>query len=449
MELRDYSEDISKLMYNYKQNGLTTEISFRNIVKDFKANERATHSIHPYPAKLLVHIPHFFLNNEVLSKKGDTVLDPFCGSGTVLLESILSHRNSFGVDSNPLARLISKVKTSNLDSKLLSKTLENIERNYKIIDTNYIPDVVNINYWYSKDVQIKLASLLQIIKDLSNTHCIDFFLLCFSVCARKVSLADPRVSVPVRLKVDQYSENHPFRSKTESLIKELDSPNVIKKFVEIATNNIKRTKNSNFDNYNSHSQVIGVDARNITKSTDSETKLSSNSVDLVITSPPYAGAQKYIRASSLNLCWTELASANDLKTINERNIGRESYLAKEYKTFKPSGLYEADNILSDIYEKYPQRAHIASNYLYEMQESLKEVYRVIKNNGHLVLIAANNQICAQEFRTQTYLKEICLKAGFKVELELIDAIHSYGLMTKRNKTASIITREWVTIFKKE
>jgi hypothetical protein len=66
--------------------------------------------IHLYPAKLLPHIAAFFLASSELSSKGDKVLDPFSGSGTVLLEALLAGRSPIGADSNPLARLISKVK---------------------------------------------------------------------------------------------------------------------------------------------------------------------------------------------------------------------------------------------------------------------------------------------------------------------------------------------------
>ena len=90
------------ILYNFLQeyNASKTplSISFREIIKNFSNTERASHSIHHYPAKLLVHIPFFFLSNTILSKPGDIVLDPFCGSGTVLLEAILSGRNAVGFD---------------------------------------------------------------------------------------------------------------------------------------------------------------------------------------------------------------------------------------------------------------------------------------------------------------------------------------------------------------
>ena len=66
-----------------------------------------------------------------------------------------------------------------------------------------------------------------------------------------------------------------------------------------------------------------------------------------------------------------------------------------------------------------------------------------------MLVAANNQICGHEFRTQHYLRLIAEETGFRTILRLVDDIRSRGLMTKRNKTASVITREWVLVFAKE
>src|SRR5919206_4901190 len=69
-----------------------------------------THSYHPYSAKYIPQIPRYLISN--LTKKNDLVLDNFVGSGTTLVESKLLGRKAIGVDINPLACLISKVKTT-------------------------------------------------------------------------------------------------------------------------------------------------------------------------------------------------------------------------------------------------------------------------------------------------------------------------------------------------
>ncbi len=71
-----------------------------------------THALHPYPAKFIPQIPNTLIQE--LSSVGDTVLDPFCGSGTTLVEALLLKRHAVGIDANPLACLISRAKTARL-----------------------------------------------------------------------------------------------------------------------------------------------------------------------------------------------------------------------------------------------------------------------------------------------------------------------------------------------
>lgn len=59
-----------------------------------------THSLHPYPAKFPPQLPKMILAQ--FGKKGQTVLDPFCGSGTTLVEANLHCLNAIGVDVNGL-----------------------------------------------------------------------------------------------------------------------------------------------------------------------------------------------------------------------------------------------------------------------------------------------------------------------------------------------------------
>jgi hypothetical protein len=90
-------------------------VSFRALASEVGVGDRLTHLVHPYPAKLLRSIPAFFLSVRELAPEGSVVWDPFCGSGTVLLEALSAGFDSVGLDVNPLATLISRVKTRQLD----------------------------------------------------------------------------------------------------------------------------------------------------------------------------------------------------------------------------------------------------------------------------------------------------------------------------------------------
>lgn len=449
----NFDSEIENFLETYSLTEAPIEISFRELVPDLNKVDRATHLIHTYPAKLLMHIPFFFLNNNIFSKKGDLVLDPFSGSGTVLLEASLAERKSIGADANPLARLISRVKTTMYDPELLRAYSKLLFDTIPQCTSAGTPMVCNVNYWFLPHVKNQLEKIIEAIKVIPNRIYRDFFWVCFSNCIKKVSLADPRVSVPVKLKLTQYSEGHPLYNETKKKLESFEKIDVFSKLKECIDQNINR-----FDNLKSlcslkyPAKIVSDDARNLrTESIDGilNDSIEDNSVSLIISSPPYAGAQKYIRASSLNLGWLNLINTDQsLKQLEDLNIGREHYKKAIYKNFTETGLAEADELLKEIYKKNPLRAYIASNYLNEMHEALAEAVKLLKPGGYFILIAGNNQVCSKEFKTQEYLMKIVESLGLKVVLRLIDDIKSYGLMTKRNKTANVITREWVLVFQK-
>ena len=83
---------------------------------------RYTHNFHPYAAKFIPQIPAYFVEN--YSAAGDIVLDPFCGSGTTLVEARINGRNTIGYDINPLSVLMTRVKATPLSKNESDKVSE-------------------------------------------------------------------------------------------------------------------------------------------------------------------------------------------------------------------------------------------------------------------------------------------------------------------------------------
>ncbi|MHC3129555.1 MAG: hypothetical protein IBV52_05705 [Candidatus Bathyarchaeota archaeon] len=121
------SEKLEKLWINlcdrFKGNPL--DLNFKQVVLTYlneKRSDYLTHYIHSYPAKMFAYIPTFFFSISDLCPPNGIVLDPFCGSGTAPLESLINplhKRNIFAVELNPLGRLITKVKTTPLKNEEL------------------------------------------------------------------------------------------------------------------------------------------------------------------------------------------------------------------------------------------------------------------------------------------------------------------------------------------
>ena len=114
-------------------------------------------AIHPYPAKFIGDIPAAFLAALPIPK--DTaVMDPFCGSGTTLVEAQKAGRPSVGIDLNPIACLISRVKTSPLAEGFLDAVLQ-ISEEAQSVKNVPIPDIPNVNHWFKEDIQTAVAAL--------------------------------------------------------------------------------------------------------------------------------------------------------------------------------------------------------------------------------------------------------------------------------------------------
>lgn len=439
---------IDGYLQSYQKDGNPVLVNFRTLVPELNKTERYTHLIHPYPAKLLANIPYYILGTELFCPKGGLVLDPFCGSGTVLLETIFSGRNAIGADANPIARLISKAKTSNVDSIHLEKELAKILRRVIKESDAIIPDFPNRDYWFSKHVQKQLANLLMAIRRIKDANSKIFFMVCFSNIIKKVSYADPNIYVPVKINPDRFVDKPDIYQKLRIKIDSLRDIDVYDKFRKISLENIERIRalcDTEASRYSA--KIISADARRLTKRIKGKEILNDESVDMILTSPPYAGAQKYIRSSRLSLNWFGQGSADSIRTLERNSIGREDFAKKDLQV-EDSGIQVADDLIGKIAKKDKTRATIVSTYLREMNAALKESVRVLKKGGYMVLIVGPNKVCGYDFDTPLYLRLIAENYGMHTELVMIDSIKKYGMLTMRNKNAGLIMVEHVIVMKK-
>ena len=125
--------------------------------------QHATHSIHPYVAAINPPLAASLISHYV--PKGEVVLDPFCGGGGVLVETILQGRRAIGCDINPLAVLMSQAKTTHLASSrtlhtymAITEEAEKLARRASIDD---VPEVVR--FWYRDDSLRPLKALQTVV----------------------------------------------------------------------------------------------------------------------------------------------------------------------------------------------------------------------------------------------------------------------------------------------
>jgi len=158
-----------------------------------KANTKEyTHCFHSYPAMMIPQVARRIIEN--FAKKSKILFDPYCGTGTSLVEANLKGISAIGTDINPLARLIATTKTTKIDLQVLDLFLQDFMNyffaiNFQIeqLKAVIIPDVKNINFWFSKNVQQKLGVLLGYIESINDSIIRNFFKVAFSETVRETS----------------------------------------------------------------------------------------------------------------------------------------------------------------------------------------------------------------------------------------------------------------------
>jgi SAM-dependent methyltransferase len=430
----------ASLLSSYNRAGKSVEVDFRELIPNVGSVDRATHLLHSYPAKLLRHIPALVVSSPQLCPEKALVLDPFCGSGTTLVEAFLAGRSATGIDVNPLAVLISKVKTTPIQAPDAYRGLKQVLARARQDGIGGRSHSDRLTYWYHDRQLQELCCLRDALAVVTDQQTLDLMKVALSATARDVSLANPRISVPVRLRPEAYPKDHALRDRLATRLNRLERVNVVAAFSEAAEKAIGSVERLRpFASGQTVSAELG-DARSA--ATD------PSQVDLILTSPPYLGAQKYIRATSLNLLCLEIADSAELKRLQKQSIGREFFRKEEYADARATGIKDADRVISRCRASNPMRAHLAAEYLADMRSALAAMVARLRTGGALVLIVGGNQLCGEEFDTPAYLRTLCVELGLTVELQLIDTIRSRGLMTRRNREASPIAAERVLVFRK-
>jgi DNA modification methylase len=410
---------------------------FRNLMKGIIPKiDYLTHCIHPYTAKLIPHIPRYFI--EKYTQKNDIVLDPFCGSGTTLLEARLSSRNAIGIDINPLAVLIAEVKTIPLNIDKLSLAVHSVKEKVKNENCKMYVEFPNISYWFCKEAQEQLCRIRYILENLNgefDENLYKFLLVCFSAIIRKSSYADPRIAKT-------------FRSKrVKEKIKAGWIPTPIQYFEETLDRNFERMKSlwENVNLGNNYVKVFQGDARETQKIL---TQYGFKKVDFIITSPPYINAQDYFRSYKFELWWLGLATPQEVRKLDKQAIGTENIAWNNCNFMPKADIPVLNAIIKKIWYINKKKSYIVYSYFENMKKIFEELYNVLKTNGYFCLITGCNTICGVQIPTYEILIQIAEKNGFKLIEVGRDEIKNRALPPNRSHNSGIIKEEWITIFQK-
>ena len=133
-ELKQYYDENIKVKHESWKDKLGKDLDWGLSFSNLRESDttKHVHRLHPYKGKFIPQLVEYFLDShlndykkQIYFKAGDTILDPFMGSGTTLIQSSELGLNSVGIDISDFNCLISKVKLDNYDFSQLNNVLRN------------------------------------------------------------------------------------------------------------------------------------------------------------------------------------------------------------------------------------------------------------------------------------------------------------------------------------
>ncbi len=399
-----------------------------------------THGYHTYPAMMIPQIARRLIRT--YGKNAKTLLDPFMGSGTALLEGVLhsQFKKVYGIDINPLALLIAKVKVTPIKPQSLwneyHKLIKNCLRDKREVSFKQkkieTPKFFNIDFWFKPEVILDLTIIKNNINKIEDKDIRDFFLIAFSETVRNVSNTRKR-------------EYKLYRMSPEILKKH--NPKTIEEFRQKAKDNIYRMEKFVKERHDCDVIILDEDTRN-------KTSLPDNSIDLVVTSPPYGDSRTtvaYGQFSRLALQWL----GYDKKTV--MNIDKVSLGGIPTKDLK-NGLRSPTlkETLDKITSIDPRRAKDVLSFYVDFDKCVRELHRVTKKGAFLCFVVGNRTVKGIQIPTDQIIVELFqAKNHYKHHHTFIRNI-PHKRMPKLNSPTNVsgnhavtINEEWIVILEKQ
>lgn len=323
-----------------------------------------THSLHPYPAKFPPQLPHTIIKQ--FAHKKTTILDPFCGSGTTLVEARLLGCNAIGVDVNGLSSLLSKVKATPLSKAEIAKIksflelVQNEDLQWKSKrPTIEIKKIEGLEHWFQMNVAEELTHILNLIAKLDNENIKDFLKIVLSSIIVRVSNqeSDTRFAAKNKNVPNNFTFNLFLSRASEYLIRIADYSQKV-----------------NGDGY---LKLLNADSRNLSM-------LDNESVDIIITSPPYANTYDYYLYHKFRKRWLDL----DVQYAQYNEIGSR----REYSSLKKP----------------------AEQWTVDLKICFAEMYRLVKKDGLAFIVIGDSVIKKQLIKIDEVITDFMPEIGFEI-----------------------------------
>lgn len=324
--------------------------------------------IHPYPAKYTIEMIEDYIMK--YTQEGDTILDPFVGSGTTILASRKHNRNAIGFDINPIAYHISIVKSLNYDSRDVAQINKIIRRINKDINDNLeinkdyllsqnieVVDYDNLYHWFREEVILTFSYIRHLSLNNDNYKVMYFLQLILSLITIDFS--------------NQESDTR-YAAKDKGIT---NSTKILQKYIEKAEKSLdilyKLGESSKLF------QIYLEDSKELDKIVDKE-------IDMIITSPPYPNTYDYYLYHKHRMLWL----GYDYKVVMNSEIGSR----REFSSLKRP----------------------VSNFTNDLLNILSSANKILKKAGYILIIIGDGVVQGNKYRSDIETKKIGKKMGWEI-----------------------------------
>jgi len=391
-----------------------------------------THCFHPYPAMMIPQVARRIIEN--YGNKSEVLFDPYCGTGTSLVEANLRGINAIGTDINPLARLIASTKTTKIDIQVLDLFLQDfmnyffsISFQIEKIKSVIIPQIKTIDFWFSKTVQQNLGVLLGYIETIQNTSVKNFFKVAFSETVRESS----------------FVKQGEFKLVRKKNFNEIVDPDVFGIMIAKLSRNkqglieFERTcKNGSRSSVYDFNTVNPIPNQII----------PNESVDLVVTSPPYGDSRTtvaYGQYSRLANEWLGNKAANQID-----NISMGGGKKRHFHTFRSDVL---NDVILTIQKLDKERARDVISFYEDYEKSISHVSATLKKGAFACYVVGNRTVKGINIPTDEITAQLFEENNFAHVETIVRNIPNKRMPSKNSPsnivgaTASTMKNEFVVV----
>jgi DNA modification methylase len=350
-------------------------------------------TIHPFPARMA---PELVWDELPKAPSRLRILDPMMGSGTTLVTAKLRGHQAVGYDRDPLAVLIARSWLTNVHPlETANKAAEVVKRARararKMSASEGYPRAADdetksfVRYWFDSTNRIQLAALAETISRIHDHSLRD---LMWCGLSRLIITKNAGVSLAMDI-----SHSRPHRTYDRAPIRAFANFEwAVRRIIGAAPFTI-------FDRNKSLATANLGDARQL--------PIDDESVDMVITSPPYLNAIDYVRGHKFSLIWMG-HSIKNLRNLRATTVGTEN-------TGKPN---ETDpeterlvGLICDVDMLSTRYAGILRKYVQDVKAVLSETRRVLRPNGKAVFVIGNCNIDGSFVENSKCIEELANALG--------------------------------------